>query len=380
MYFHIKAIKEIYDTNQNVDVLIEAVSEEEVRAMLEAQQILILEIKKYEKGRTSFGKTYWLIRYQDQIKEIISPISEVSELCKLLFSLGFEVRDANTFVDPLPEDDVQTIITKFKTQIQKKIVQKTQEAAEQKQAAKDTFADKGLITLHKIVDEVFDDITNLLVKIHEDSDTKKVKKLETYQETLKKLRMGRNVPKMKTVLTKIFIIMDELRNTYLQQVETEKYEILPESVVSNIDILREYEKFRQSKFIKELGLKPRKDDRYYIFLQRIGLFKRFLQADLEAKLHKFKSISYHIFDRAEFLFIVMLIEFGVYLWLNQFWTLRTDLYQVFLWLIIIWLAGLIVFVARKLRKPHFLWLIILAWLSICIYYLVRMFLFLNFAL
>jgi uncharacterized protein YaaW (UPF0174 family) len=94
----------------------------------------------------------------------------------------------------------------------------------------------------------------------------KKKKLHDLKELLTKIKMGSNIEKATSVLEETFTLMEIIETQSLSEMKEEEEKIMSSSIISNIDIIGELEKFKRANQTEQAGTKKTSSDLYYTFL------------------------------------------------------------------------------------------------------------------
>lgn len=315
MIFHVTWLKEDKEAKHSIDILVDISSEALLRDFLTYHHILILGIKPYKQEKSFFGKVYFLTTYKNEIINITCYLENIEKACTFFSLLGFDILDINyiTESEKISSEESKTILQKIKTQAQemlKKIEQENIQKQQQKQAI---YEDEKLQKMKQVIEQVMFQKKELVEKIEGRISPTELKLLQDEENELNKLRLGRNYEKMSEVVKKIVELMGNIESEYLKYMEKNKYFVLPDSIVTNIDIIMENERFKKAKRVQQLGAKKDKNDQRYIFFWELWIYVKFLRKDI---LQSGKNISSWIkkwYVLMIFVYSAILIEMAIYL-------------------------------------------------------------------
>jgi hypothetical protein len=194
-------------------------------------------------------------------------LETIEKACVFFTLLGFDISEINYLADSekLSIQETQNSISQAKQQA-KQIIQKTeQELSAQQQQKQAIYEDEKLKKMRQVVEQIFFQKKELVEKIQGRISTEKLKLLQNEENELNKLRLGRNYEKMSEVVKKLVELMGQIESEYLHYMEQNKYLVLPDSVITNIDIIMENERCKKAKRVQELSAKKDKNDKRYSF-------------------------------------------------------------------------------------------------------------------
>lgn len=184
----------------------------------------------------------------------------------------------------MSDEDVKEVLAKLEANF----------AEEQKKAqTKDQPSDIGNVVLQSdpelekmkhIAGQALTDISEIKVKASSSFAIRKMADLKGVEDELRKVRMGSNIPKMRSLISDAYRMMEELEMEYLNQQQTAETHLINNSVVTHLDLVREYEKYEKAQKVQSGKLEKTPSDMYYIFFGKIGIYQRFLSKDITEKL------------------------------------------------------------------------------------------------
>lgn len=373
MFYEVTGIKEQNEESINIHFLIEQEGPGAVRNLLQGHDIIILWIKEAMWEEGSFGPISCTISENNKETVIIVKNEELFAAAEFLFELWFEVIDINFIKNPESVEKIAKILSDAKDQIQSEVTQKQLEITEQKEVSKKVYQDKELKKLQTILDEIFEYLTKLYPKIEWVIIPERIQRLRQLEETLKKLRMWRNSIKIKEVLNILFKLLEKIQLTYFEKAKKDNKfwsKLFEETQVLERELIQEYQKFKRSETIKALNIKQSKEDKYYVFLEKNGIYRRFLKKDLLQKLKNKQVFGYKFFDFAEFILIVICVELGLYVRVQELLFSGGDTQHIFIILLHIGILALLLFAVSFLKKKNLWRLFLLLLIRVAAYFLI----------
>lgn len=380
MFFEIHGLKEINEEKENIQILVSAENPGIIRDFFMSKNIIVLSIKKYKEDPVKFGNISWTFIEKNDIFPFIEKGESIKKTCFLLTHLGFTLDTIKSSDEILSEEDIKKLIKTTYIQVQKEEEEQEEEIIIEKEEARKVYEDTSLKKLQYIVDEIFSYINKLIPKIQDHVEHDKIQELKKEEELLRKLRMGRNSKTMKEILEKTLFILEDLKNTYIESIKKDWTNIFERSVVTDVDIINEYNKFKKSTLIKGIKIKQSKEDQFYVFFDKIWLFVKFLTKDI---IHYSKQILRRLsktFDIAEFMIAVIIVELWVGIWSNKLLYFSENLDHFFIFMIHLGVIWLWIWIVKKFLKINFTRIFILIAVCLIWYFVVIKVLKLFFAL
>jgi len=124
-------------------------------------------------------------------------------------------------------------------------------------------------------------------------------------EELKKLRMGTNFEKIREVIQDIFKMIEAINDDYYASIQNPNDTILPESLVTPVDVDKELERMENVKILKSLGARISLKNQDYATFGSSAIFRKFLQKDFLLKIADLPSILYSLYDITEFVLLIV---------------------------------------------------------------------------
>jgi len=380
MFFEIHGLKDINGEKQNIQILVEASNPGDIRDFFMSKNIIVLSIKEYSESLSEFGKISWTFIEKEHQFTFIIDEKTIEDACYLLIYLWFNIRTISSSKETINKEEMKKIINNIQKQIEDEKKEQEEKEITEKEESKKIYDDRRLQKLQNVVDGIFSYIKTLIPKVQNYVDSEMITKLKKEEENLRKLRMWRNASTIKEALTTILPILENIKNSYILVKKKDWIKIFEESVVTDIDVIDEYNKLKKSRLIKNLHIKQSKEDQFYIFFDKIGLFVRFLKKDLLVKFKKIRLWLPKTFDAVEFVLAVITVEFGLFIRANNlmFFTEKQD--HIFMFMVHFGVLGFGVWLLKKFLKANTGRVIVLTVIAMIWYFLIMKILSLFFAL
>ncbi|MFZ2151412.1 MAG: hypothetical protein WAZ12_01015 [Candidatus Absconditicoccaceae bacterium] len=373
MLFHIIGVKEdgkSIDNNidndeqlivrHNVDILIESIDINEARRVLEIWGIIMISIKTYPESENNFGKIYLKANCDGKSIRIINYMDDLYESASFFCNIGLEIQEINYLNDPESDIESKKILEEAKIYVdeQKK---RMKELMEKKKLQKENiFSNQELVKIRSVIDEAIARGAELVDRTIGIIDIKKIKKLKDLRGELSKLRMGTNQIKIVNACEEYLNLMENIELEFLEKKKNElgNLEILnKDSVISNIDVMKEYARFFKAIKTKGIGGSIKNEYGDYITFGLGGIYIRFLSHDLIKKFSNIKEVIYKIYDWMEFILIAIILEIVIYM---IFGSIGKEIeLKNFVLLSNIGIVGIVLYFIKFIRRKNIMYLIIL---------------------
>ena len=384
MLFHVIGIKEVVreveNKKHNIDLLIKWDSEEFVRTFLQRHNIIVLSILEYNKPSSGFWNLQIDILYkgkqQNLSVSVFSYLTDMKNALLLFMVIWFKVSYIN-FVDDnkIKDQEVKNIMQDVMTEFESIKTQKTKEAKQKKEQEKKIYKDEKLEKTIKIAEQTFTQIEDLLQKVGPRVSQSKLREIKLMEQELTKLKMWRNDDKMSELLEKIYDKIDVIETEYLDYMQKNISYPIENSIVTNIDIISENQKYKKSKKIKAIWAKRDADDNYYLSFESLGIYIKFLFKDLKGRTNKIQEFVGHLFWYLDIAILAMLVVMSFVFWFNKVsYALDENLYH-YVFLLKIALFGLVLFLFQKIKKTtvyaNIIFLIISVIITVVLFWLIK---------
>lgn len=343
-------------------------------------KIVILNIKPYEKDDGAFGNNFGVIDYNGQLINIVTRFDDIKESTNALLESGMKLITIWWYDNKLSKDEYIKILQECNDEYQSSLqvtqaIEKVNEENEKK-----IYENEKLKDIQIVISKVFERIEETLDLVLWNISGSLLKKLRDQQDELKKDRMWTNYDKITMTIDKVFDIIDEIQEEFLQNIKSKEQSIIQDSVVTNFDMFRQYNAFYKSEIIKNLSEIHKKSDKYYIFLWKDGIFLKFLRIDFVKKFGDFTSIIYWFYSFIELLILAIIVEMVFYMLFSQkILSSQIDL-SAFNILINFGILWVVTYFFKKFIKKKILNLILFIPLIVVTYFVLYYFVKVNFAL
>ncbi len=379
MRFQISWIKQIEWKQQNVTFLMDAPSEDIVRDFCGKNSMAIFELKPLQWEKEQFGKIIAKVKYDNALYSLVVPFEKARDAFMFLVKAWLQIAYINNLTHMMNDEDVAMVLKKLQIEYSE-AKKKAEEKHRPKENTRNVVLQKDpeLEKMRRIATQAVADMEEVKQKWSGwGFAQRRMNELKDLEEELKKVRMGSNIPKMRSLISDAYKMMEEIEMMYLDQQKAAETMLIADSVITHLDLVREYEKYEKAQKVKKGKLEKTPSDIYYIFFGKPGIYQKFLGKDFEKKFSNrgallYKSIDYMV------LFVFMCIVWLTITSLYQHYVLQQEVF--FFAFVDFALIGLLLIAINKLKKQNPIQILILSIIAACIYFLIRYLLISNFAL
>lgn len=317
MTFSVNGIKQEKNEKYPVEMLVCVDASLLARKILEERNILILSLKEFTPDKETFGDIYFTIQQNFKKIQFVTKHTDIQEACDFFSFVGFDIDTINRFSAPISQEESQKIIALSKKAAEKK-KNEVQQAIEAKEAKeRKVYQDADLESAKKIILRIFEKVDETLKRSDGQIGLKEMKQITSLTEELKKLRMGTNLEKIRETIQDLFAVVEKINIEYYQSIQDFNATISKESLVTEIDVLRELERMENIKILKSLGAKIAIKNKDYSTFGSGAIFRKFLQKDFLSKITNLPEIFSSFYDIIELIVLVALCLLGVYTLANE---------------------------------------------------------------
>ncbi|MEF2175631.1 MAG: hypothetical protein V3575_04110, partial [Candidatus Absconditabacteria bacterium] len=363
MYFETTGLKQVGTDEtakqEKIQLLFEAETIEEINLILKFLGIVKLNAKVFDYSVEEFGSIIFQIDIKGILyKGIIKKGTLQNETIKDGYYytkniLGVDVDLINNLINPVEEETVKEVISKIReAENQKNTENKTIKSRQEKQ-----IDDKKLLELKEFISANLIEADELIEKVSNKISPIVIKHGKEIIDELKKLRMGSNIEKLTINFEKLINYMETIEIEYLEVQKKQEIGEQKSTIVTDLDIVKEYNKYSKSQKKQKASqfgkLNLEKDDVYYKFMGKPGIFLRLLGKDTIYKL-KEKTINsdeslYDLIKYTEIFVIFIRLELNLYFLYSYF--ICNSVVRYFNYIRPIGLLGLIIFFLKYLALP-----------------------------
>lgn len=346
----------------------------DIKNMLQKHKIVTLDMEIYNKESKNFGQVIFDFIRDGQKYQLILQTHSYKDTCEMLMRLWFDIISFTHHETPISEQETLKIIEEIKNKIIEEKKKEKEIEIQTKKEEEKKFSDNKREKVVATIDQTINDIQDFKEKIVNIVSGNDLKHLTNYQEELKKVRRGTNVDKMLQLLEETLLLVNKLQNQYFTAIKMQEKPIRDWSIVTDVDVMQEYEKYERAKKVMQAWATKNKDDNYYIMFGKVGMYLRFLKKDIIEKSSKFVNVFTMLLDLAEYTIIFLVINFGLYFFFKKLWWWQDIVDNIYKQLFYLWVAWLSLLMSKFIKARTSLMMVFQLWIAILIYFLVSWFL------
>lgn len=376
MYFHIIGIKEVQNKKYNMDIVLQWESETFIRKFLHSHNIVLLEISEYKDDLDSFGKLELIVEYKQKNIQTISYLTDIEIAAYTFMMIGFTIIYINfLWESKLSDYQVQEIINKSSIKIEESQKNITQILKQEKDKEKRIYKDDNLEKILQISQNTFKEKDALISLVWDNVSKDKIRDLNIMLQNLTKLKMWRNVDKMSELLEAIYHKSYEIQQEYLSNCNIPVVFPILWSIVTNIDMISETNKFTKAQKIKKIWAKRDSDDNYYLSFEFTWVYLKLLFKDIKNSIKNIKYLFYNMFDYLQLLFLSIIVFLSLNFRFHKIsYSIDENIY-LYVFMIKMWIFWLCFYIFSRFKRINIyqnIWLILLViLLSYVVFWLLR---------
>ncbi len=379
MIFHIIGIKEISWKNYNLDFLMEWDSEDDIRSLLGKNGIVVININQFQDEIQSFGKTkIEIIDANDQHYTIIDKDDEYKKIYFLYSFIGFTIEHLAPLSSDasVTEEALLVQIQEWKQQLDELRATELEHKGKKDEASSLSFKlnDTQIPKMQEFAELTVQKAQNILSSMKDKIPPQMLNNLNTLSQELSKLKLWTNTEKIKVVANEIIVLLNTIQKQQIDELKENEYLILEDSVVTNVDVAREVQRWEKAEEIKQVGGATTKNDKFYISLWKSWIYLKFLFKDMLKKISQVDTIVLALFN----LLWIGIYTSTVFFWLYNVYVFYNHSIGNITWfiplaeiLIDFWIASCLYLILRIVVKKNILWIVLGVIISTVLYFFIR---------
>ncbi len=388
-YFHISWLKQISEKQEKINLLIKWNDENSIKNILKSYWIVVFSVNPFSDSPETIWKVNFKFDHDWEIIEWVLWEEKVKDWFFILEKSWFDLTYINNLANPISDEQVENVLNKLKKDLDEK--ESTIEVWKKWKSYKiydEKFSEKDILNVRSIADETIKDFENLKSNVWDRISVSEIKELDNLVQELKKYKLWNNVEKISYILDSLLTKMEQIEMKFLDIMKKEENVTVWSEVISELDFVLEYEKYKKSQKIKKMwnliNTTQTTDDKYYTFLWKAWIYLKFFVKEIKFRLNNYKSLINNSFIFIEVLLIFLILELIFYnIYLSLVWEWVDSIYY---YLYNIWLLWFIFFIIKTIKnlnnniKSNPLLNIILIFVWFLLFYVLSSILFNTFAL
>ena len=309
MYFHLIWIKEKEWKQHELDFLLQGEDENLIRGFLSNWGIVIVSLNEFKEDPKDFSEIKMSVLYNNTEIEFLMKWESLEETLYSMMFLWLDPKFANYVNDPIPEEEMNSIIASTITKIRaiNQEIKEKKEMEEQREQKK--YEESAISDSLKIINAEIDRIEQVIKAWQWVIWWIEIKELEDYLNEMKKIRLWTNFNKMASLVFDSHKLVKKAEDEIFKAYDSEKFLVDKNSSVTNIDVISdlfESKRISETATLQATNLTP--GESVLNVLWPATIFLKLLKRDI---IHTVKTSSIdEVFD-----IVMELIEYFVLTWI-----------------------------------------------------------------
>ena len=309
MYFHLIWIKEKEWKQHELDFLLQGEDENLIRGFLSNWGIVIVSLNEFKEDPKDFSEIKMSVLYNNTEIEFLMKWESLEETLYSMMFLWLDPKFANYVNDPIPEEEMNSIIASTITKIRaiNQEIKEKKEMEEQREQKK--YEESAISDSLKIINAEIDRIEQVIKAWQWVIWWIEIKELEDYLNEMKKIRLWTNFNKMASLVFDSHKLVKNAEDEIFKAYDSEKFLVDKNSSVTNIDVISdlfESKRISETATLQATNLTP--GESVLNVLWPATIFLKLLKRDI---IHTVKTSSIdEVFD-----IVMELIEYFVLTWI-----------------------------------------------------------------
>lgn len=314
MYFHLIWIKEKNWNKFDLDLLLQWWDENFIRGFLSNRWVVIVSLSEFKEDPLKFWNIIVNINYSWSNIQLTIKWEDLSESTLFVISLWLNPVSINYSDNPIPEEQVKDIINTALSKVKEEDKKAKEQAKMEELKEKKKYEESWIEDWLKIINSNIDRIEQVVKAGQWVLSWIEIKKLEDYWNEMKKIRLWTNFNKMAALVSDAHVLLEEAEKQIFDANEQNKFLINENSIVTNIDVLKEY--YNYSMISEKAKLQTawmNTNEMIANTLWENSIFLNLLKRDI---LHSFENSSFGEFvdiivDLLEFIILLIIITISL---------------------------------------------------------------------
>lgn len=366
--------------SENIEMVIDSqLGEMELKNMLQKSKIVSLSSSIFSEEIWTFANMIFTINRDDKEIKIWLQWNDIVSYCEKFMVVWINIKNVETIPNTIDEKTSSKIIADTKAKLAKKKQEEIEKKMKEKDKESHSIDGKQKDNAVAMLNQTIEDIDILRAKVNTIASGNELKKLSEHQEELKKLIRWSNIDKMKQEMEEVFILMQKLENDYIIAIRPYQENINQNSVITNIDVVNEYNTFVRANNAKKANTQQNRKWVYYSTVGELWIYLKFLWKDMTSKVSNVPNIIAGLWNIIEYTILSLAIIYGIYIIFNKLLAIETslDLYKS---LVYVGAIGFSISITKVLKSNNIVMMFLRIWASFVVYYFLMNWIVTNFSL
>lgn len=377
MRFHVRLIKEVYQQEYSLDMIVDFVDTTALQSFLHETKLLSISTDQYRQSPETFGDTYGMFSRNKTNYNFVVHGTDIQNTVRSMTFMWIEVSAINSYKKPLDMHDAIAAIKKITSDVAAIIQQKESQVQQKLDMAKETYSDANMQKIQSYVTRVLQDADFAIQKYADDK--KNIDILQSNISNLKKMKLSKNTEKLEEIIRTIYLTIESMEATFLSLLPNDT--ISPDSTVRIPLFIGLYDKRERAKKLHDIGVHLSINERLYAYAGRSIVMTTLLSKEIHALLKrqwsKWSTVLQNI-SLGVYITIITLSLIWLYMYITQLGWFDVSVGEPLLVWGILWISlqcGLVLY--KKYRWHTTTILLISFVIFICLWYIARWFLILH---
>ncbi len=237
MYFHLIWIKEKNWKQYEIDILLQWWEEDFIRDFLAHRWIVVISLIQFRDEPTSFGNISMLVAHNNVAIQVLMKWEDLSERLYYMIFLWLVPYNANYINNPIPEQDMQSLLDstfdQIKQENEKIKLEKEKEFENEQKKYEEAWIKDALDILNKNIDRI-EQILKVWAWVISWTE---IKDLDNCVNEMKKIRLWTNFNKMANLVTEAHVLVNKAEDKIIDTYKDKWFLISNNSSMTNIDFI-----------------------------------------------------------------------------------------------------------------------------------------------
>lgn len=308
MIFLVRTIKQIDEkATMPTDFVIQAENEEEIKHIMNNAKVIVVGISVVP-WRPRSGRIFAQVEKDGIMITCCVASDTVDHACERFVALWLPIIRIQTSDKSVSQEQSDQLIMKYRSIYEQQNEQEKEQKEEGERQEHENIDSEKQQRVIAIIGQTVQDIEWIEKEFWPHNIYREeIRQLHEIKEQLTKMKLGSNTEKSTLILEQAFSLMEKIEMSQINTMRQAEQQVVTNSIVSNIDIISELDKFKRAQEVNQAWMSQTTSDIYYTFFGISGLYQKFLAKDILQSLRQFQqSIATLIQTLHEWIFTILL--------------------------------------------------------------------------
>lgn len=290
MIFLVRTIKQIDEkTTMPTDFVIQAESEEDIKYIMNNAKVIVVWLNTVP-GRPQSGQIFAQVQQNDILLTCCVAAASIEQACERFVALGLPIIRIQTSHKDISPEQSDQLISYYQNIYANTQPNEEKQKAQEEQKVYQTINSEKQQKIVAVISQTLQDIDAIEKEFTgQNLYRSELHQLHDIKEQLTKMKLWSNMEKSTLILEEAFSLMEKIELSQITMMKQEEQQVMTDSVVSNIDVISELDKFKRAKEVNQAGMSQTASDIYYTFFGISGLYQKFLAKDAMQSLRHLQT-------------------------------------------------------------------------------------------